>query len=776
MSSKGIKVTTLRDFGGGWNVADSETNLANKYQPVSDNTVRGSDGSISIVQGDELFCDMELVDSTVVKTLSGSASFTIASGSKIVKVLLNAHGLTSGQFITLTAPTTLGGVPITGTWRLYVRDANNFEFAVDKVATSAANAEVTAIAATIDNRTLKSDLLYGRYYNQELVVFTEDGEAFAINALGVPKRIWSSVEALGFNISPWGPCDKVSAEVIKGKLIACNGRDKDKPIQYDGTTCNLLVDGASLSNAAVPRAEFVAAADRYTMFANTEYGVTRLEVSAKNTIGTFSREPNPSDAVEVDVGMLTQTVDPQITGIGVIRDKVFLTFYDTSMLGKVGVFNGTFHEPDFSDVISLFGSFSHNTIVSLGNDIFCASNNGIVSVGVSTVSGAFVPDPISELIRPAYAAHIGRLSEVDLRLKTFAVFNSDDREYMLFIPKYSNIVKTCEVDPIYISPTFARAGLVILNAPNHQMEENDWIDLSGVTAIGTQTANMFNGRRKVRKVIDENKLLIEVSGLSPLSISGGGNAVQFIPVNDETICYVYTYNQALRVRRWTRVRGLNYRWATRSQKNSIFMGRGKKVYRKGTISHPITSRNRYDYDFKSWQNSKAYTKGQRVQVAPKLIYVCDLDHVSAPSGNFDTDNLNRPLNWSLYSGDPITWEVETPWSDFNERTMLKQIKRLQFDTRGNAPFKVEIFTDGIYKDPITNDFIPVASIDFTGHDSGGFGAGETTFGTGRRTAEEWLWSVPARGKVFKLRFSGTSLHPLTISAVSLSYLKGSELS
>ena len=53
----GLQDTTIRDYGGGWNVSDSDLNLSSRYQPISNNISRGIDGSFGPRQGTALFGD-----------------------------------------------------------------------------------------------------------------------------------------------------------------------------------------------------------------------------------------------------------------------------------------------------------------------------------------------------------------------------------------------------------------------------------------------------------------------------------------------------------------------------------------------------------------------------------------------------------------------------------------------------------------------------------------------------------------------------------------------
>ena len=70
----------------------------------------------------------------------------------------------------------------------------------------------------------------------------------------------------------------MSAEIVRGRLIACNGAENDKPLAIEDTTVNYLVDASTLANGAIPRADFVIAASQYVILVNTEYGATKLEI------------------------------------------------------------------------------------------------------------------------------------------------------------------------------------------------------------------------------------------------------------------------------------------------------------------------------------------------------------------------------------------------------------------------------------------------------------------------------------------------------------------
>jgi hypothetical protein len=63
-----METSTVRDFGGGWNVIDSELNLSSRYAPVLRNISRQPDGSNGLRPGTKYFAD---VSSAVSSVLTG---------------------------------------------------------------------------------------------------------------------------------------------------------------------------------------------------------------------------------------------------------------------------------------------------------------------------------------------------------------------------------------------------------------------------------------------------------------------------------------------------------------------------------------------------------------------------------------------------------------------------------------------------------------------------------------------------------------------------------
>jgi hypothetical protein len=104
----------------------------------------------------------------------------------------------------------------------------------------------------------------------------------------------------------------------------------------------------------------------------------------------------------------------------------------------------------------------------------------------------------------------------------------------------------------------------------------------------------------------------------------------------------------------------------------------------------------------------------------------------------------------------------------------KETKYIGLDTQGTANFTVQAFVDNI----LTANGVPapLLSMDFVGGSSSGFGNspfGDAPFGGGRRTAEERLYAWPAKFKLLKLIFSGSTTQPLKFISVSLAYIRSS---
>jgi hypothetical protein len=566
---------------------------------------------------------------------------------------------------------------------------------------------------------------------------------------------------------------------VRGHLLAVNGATNDKPL--DITVIAGVIKAQYLlnelaTNAAIPRADFIIAADHYVLLVSTENSPTEIAISAKDTLFVFEEDPAPDDARTIDLGMVTQSVETTILGANTIRDKVFIAFHDRSMLGTLGNYNADgVHEPEFRDNVAMLGTFAHHSIISLGNDLFCAAINGINSLEISKQSGEYTPITISDLIHPVMLRHLARLSESDRRYRIFAVWDSSARAYMLFMPKYSNITYDLPDDPITVTDTLQPYNLMYVNLPSHVLDAGDYVTIYNITASpdGLVPATSINGIRRIHAVYDANTLIVECDPYPlALNYTFGGTTGVIAPINDETPAYVYEYNSRLKIRRWTRFRGMDFDWGTVSQLSQLFFGKHGRIYKYGNASAKYPADKLYDYTIREWNNSTAYAVGDRIQdISYKQVFVVLTAHTTPASGTFkQVRDANRTW-YEEFPGFPIEWELETSWTDFKERKTNKQIELVSFDTSGSSTFEFSVYANSIREDFATLDLIPNRSSIFIGQNAPGFGGGTQPYGGGRNTREEWLHGMPVYGKMFRLRFAGASVKPLTVSAATVYYHK-----
>lgn len=209
-----------------------------------------------------------------------------------------------------------------------------------------------------------------------------------------------------------------------------------------------------------------------------------------------------------------------------------------------------------------------------------------------------------------------------------------------------------------------------------------------------------------------------------------GQYMLFVPNNDaegnttETVCYVYTLIEELKVRAWARFTGWNFRCAGRSTLGRILLGKGKRVFVYG-----------------------------------------------APEDEYYADYINDPDISVPADGEDISFIWELPWADFDKRANLKHLLYVKFDTRGGGTFTFRVYGDNILVD-LENVDAPLATTDFVGGDAGGFGDGDQPFGGGRNVADERLYEFPAKFMIAKIKISGTTNQKLQFVSLILYYLLG----
>jgi hypothetical protein len=210
----------------------------------------------------------------------------------------------------------------------------------------------------------------------------------------------------------------------------------------------------------------------------------------------------------------------------------------------------------------------------------------------------------------------------------------------------------------------------------------------------------------------------------------------FIPVFSagiitETICFSYTNIPQLQVTAWARLRGWKWTAACRTELKNIIFARENKLY---------------SYEFDDVVNN--------------------------------ADRMGDPVAAADLSGEPVNFDWELPWADFDRRLNSKTIRYLHNDTQGTGSYTVSAYADNERFDDTGLIDTPLLSMDFDG--SGALGYGADGYGNayggggvGRPTNEERLYAFPMKCNLMKLRFTGSTKFPLRFVSISIMYMRGS---
>ena len=808
-----LQNTTIRDFGGGLNVVDSEQNLTSKFSPVFDNMMTYTDRRVGPRYGYEMWLKLKQgVEQSGTATIQLSTNVG-SNTERIVVVYWPAHPFTGSGFEHVTISgwdITFNGIVPEMINRIHgirrVVDANNFEIVVSNRATAAGASGPDVINYVRDTHLLGGQPIECRYFANYVILWTSSGEILRIDRDKNAQRIWSHAITAARPLAPiaWTYTDMIAQDIFGSALICSNGRDKPLRIDFQQTDWVApLLDGVN-GDINIPAFDACKAAFRYFTVHDTELlpveeRLTSIRITAKDTAVVFTGAINPGDAVDINMSKIIASPEQTVRGFATIKDTILVITPTATTMMKYGIEtpvgdSGVAHDPQPVDTLNGFGSNAPRTIVEIGSDVFMVDFTGVPSAKLSTVSNAVQAERVSNYIETMMSKHIGRLKKETMRLKAFGFYDAKNRAVHYYLPKYDESdVRRLTTDPFYFDSDMGKVeftkGTLIVRLDDHQLEAGDLVDIAGATAISVIEADKINGRREVVSVLDSDYLLIAIGEDLPtlppaVNVAGGGSAVTFKPVVNGTIGYIYHYVPQLKLYAWSRYKTarpdardmlrFNCGCGTVEGRAFVFTPDGYMM-RYGSPDSPIHADWFGMYDKASWTSATPYTAGVRIyDNVDGLVYVCVQD-ITTTAATFAEARALAPNAWEEYHGEPIEFAWELPWSDFGARQNTKALRFVHIDANGQAKFNLELFDDNIYKDAASGKLTPARSLQFVPNDVGAYGAGAQVYGAGRRTREQKLWQMPVRFKIIKTRVTGASVQPLSISGMSFLYQRGSQV-
>jgi hypothetical protein len=559
------------------------------------------------------------------------------------------------------------------------------------------------------------------YYQASIIIVLSDGKI--VRMLGDGTKTTYTVAAPGWSTN----VEFVSFATFNGDLIICNGIDKPLIANWDPARVpvmtppiQFLKDLGSGNNQFVPIARYVSACNRFLLMAGDPLYPARVHISEEGTSGTWFGAAGTINATFKDLGASGIPGDQIITGLNNYRDRVVVGFPSAIVLGQLSIYDdANKHIPKFDDVIENIGSHSHRCMVNIGKDMLMLDDNGVPSIARSLLSGSVEPKRVSELIDPAIGRNMGELATADTLLRTHAVYNPTDKQYMCFVPNHTEANVKLTPDPLQVS---LNVGALRIRWHAHNLLPGEKITLTGVTAWNTIDITDINGvQMTVVRVINSEYFEVAPTLTPPpnpaLDRDGGGSNVIAKRWRTETYGYIYTFVDELKVKAWSRFRGWRWNASCVSEAGAVIFANDKSIFILGNPNNPVYS-----------------------------------DAVTATTVK------------------PIDWVYEQPWNDVRDRLRLKHTRYLAMDTVGTAPFTAMQFCDQIYK--IEGVLQPNTIMEMVGGSSGGYGEGGQPYGGGRNTSDERLYAWTNHFKIGKLRFQGSSNEPLQIISISLAYQTG----
>lgn len=569
----------------------------------------------------------------------------------------------------------------------------------------------------------------------------------------------------------WSACDLVTSAEFNNALILCNGIDKPVRIDVDAYPepyAQYVFDPATGTNVNTPIAKYIVAGQDHVVMAGIVNRPNIVSISQTNTYNTWFGDAGPNNAVEIDISRIVNNDSSTITGITFHRDLLVVTTDNWVIFYRLNNFVDDLHVPLLVDAVNGFGSISHRSLASIGDNLLACDYVGVNNLKETLLKDRFASNRVSEPIAPTIVNIINGLSVVTADREMWHMHDKRSDSYMLFMPVVTNDIRETWVFNFMRKESKRVQGWSVLRGWNFNC---GWLSSTGRTkftsgmkiyiygATGDDITADFVGvpaEVSVEDVTPESFVdwfALDSTVLSSLSfrtdITGG--------------CGVVVNNALVIGRRYRAV------WTDCTSSHDIDI----------ELRMRVTTPGAGDLIFADLRGSgsvsfTATQPGVYIRRPPSSI------NTVVSFGSFTVEEVEETDRV------PINFVWEMPWIDLGRRMHSKTSRYIKPEVKGTARFTMQMFVDNLYLNRlliddsmnVEDDFalndalIPALAMQMLGGDSAAFGVGEQPYGSGRLTTDERLYAWNARFVIAKLRFYGSTIKPLRFVSITLGYQDG----
>lgn len=280
---------------------------------------------------------------------------------------------------------------------------------------------------------VSGNIIEGLYFNGRSIAFTDTGEIATVESDGTITAIWNNSIAVLLAGSPSGwssGLTTIDYSEFKNELVVCNGTDKPILIASD-FTITYLQDIPTGSNIFVPTGKFVTTVANYVVIAGITGSEDEIYISAKGASGTWPGDPDPNDAISLNIGTYAPEAGGGIRGLSSFRNFLLIHFVNQTIVFSLGTYSGSTHAPEPLDTIPNYGIVSHRCSVTMNKDILFADRKGVHTGKRNVFGSAIDATDLTDKIIPDFSAAVP--NEDANRDKSYCIHNDLEKEVMFFL-------------------------------------------------------------------------------------------------------------------------------------------------------------------------------------------------------------------------------------------------------------------------------------------------------------------------------------------------------